>query len=235
MFCQLFVFRHSETIDNRNGVFSGWRNPPLTSEGFAQAYRITKQLESCKINYAFTSHLRRATQTLNVVLKAHPNVPVFVDDRLIERCYGLFQGKSKKEIEQNNPQLYAQFHRGYDVAPPEGESMAMVESRVIPFFEQLKEWLSQHPGNVAISCHNNSIRTFRRIFENLSLTQMCEIENPQDKAFVYTIKIESTVNRQIKHSQLKWDTLLLPRQVRLATDPKNPFKAYYPPNNPNNA
>ncbi|MGF3522267.1 MAG: histidine phosphatase family protein [Candidatus Bathyarchaeia archaeon] len=227
MICQLFIFRHSETIDNRNGVFSGWRDPALTSEGFAQAYKIAKQLESCKINYAFTSHLKRATQTLNVVLKQHPPIPVFVDDRLIERCYGLFQGKSKKEIEQQNPQFYAQFHRGSYVAPPEGESMAMVERRVISFLEQLKEWLKQNPGNVAISCHNNSIRTFRRIFEDLSLTQICEFENPQDKAFLYNVDIDSTVRRQIKISQLKWDAILLPKHVRLATDLKNPFKMYY--------
>ncbi|MCX8150970.1 MAG: histidine phosphatase family protein [Candidatus Bathyarchaeota archaeon] len=226
MICQLFIFRHSETTDNRNGVFSGWRDPHLTSEGFAQAHKITKQLECCKINYAFTSHLKRATQTLSVVLKPHPEIPIFVDDRLIERCYGLFQGKSKKEIEQQNPHLYAQFHRGYYVAPPEGESMAMVESRVIPFFEQLTEWLNHNPGNVAISCHNNSIRVFRRLFESLSLNQMCEIENPQDKAFIYNIEVDGTLTRQ-KVSQPKWDNVLLPKQIRLATDPRNPLRVYY--------
>ncbi len=228
MICQLFVFRHSESIDNRNGVFSGWRNPSLTSEGFVQAQKIAKQLELYKIDYAFTSHLKRATQTLNVVLKRRVNIPVFVDDRLIERCYGLLQGKSKKTIEQQNPKLYAQFHRGYCVAPPEGESLAMVESRVIHFFAQLKAWLKQNPSNVAISCHNNSIRVFRRIFEDLNSTQMCEVESPQDKAFIYNLDLGSPVTRQNQTvPRLKWKTVILPRQVRLATDPKNSLKIYY--------
>lgn len=229
MTCKLLVFRHSETNDNSNGIFSGWRDSELTQKGFLQAQKIAKQLAHQKINYAFTSHLKRATQTLNIVLEKHPQVPVFVDDRLIERCYGLFQGRSKKELQNQDPEFYVNFHRGYHTAPPEGESIAMVEKRVMPFFEQLKSWLEQNPGNVAISCHNNSIRPFRRIFENLSLEQMCEVESPQDKALIYKLDMENCELRHQKQPALKaqWKSVLLPKQVKLATDPKNILKSYY--------
>jgi broad specificity phosphatase PhoE len=85
----LFVFRHAETTDNRQEIFSGWRDPKLTSKGLEQAQEIAEQLGQEKINYAFTSHLRRARKTIEIVLETHPDVPVFIDDRLIERCYGL--------------------------------------------------------------------------------------------------------------------------------------------------
>jgi broad specificity phosphatase PhoE len=86
---KLFVFRHAETTDNARWLFSGWRDPRLTSKGFTQAREVAEQLRDEEIHHAFTSHLQRARRTLSIVLETHPDVPVYVDDRLIERCYGL--------------------------------------------------------------------------------------------------------------------------------------------------
>jgi len=229
MICHLFVFRHAETTDNSRGIFSGWRDSGLTSKGFWQAREIAEQLGQEKIDYAFTSHLKRARKTLEIVLKKHPAVPVFMDDRVIERCYGLLQGKSKKKVAQERPEWFAQIHRGYDFPPPEGESLEMVENRTLPFLLQLEEWLMQNPGNVAISCHGNSLRPIRRVFEHLSLKQMLQIENPQDRAMTYalhvhTVNIRSPTKRE---AEARWQSVLVPRQVKLATDQRNPLKKYY--------
>jgi len=229
MSCQLFVFRHAETFDNDRGIFSGWRDSELTLEGLAQAQKIAEQLKRYRIDYAFTSHLRRARKTLEIVLEAHPSVPVFVDDRLIERCYGLLQGKSKRKIAHENPEWFAQIHRGYELAPPKGESLRMVEKRVLSFLEQLREWLGQNPGNVAISCHGNSIRPIRRVFEHLSIEQMLQLENPQDRAMIYALQLRNLRSERLKErlSIQNWKGVLVSRQVKLATDPLNPLKKYY--------
>ena len=229
MICKLFVFRHAETFDNRRGIFSGWRDSKLTSNGLVQAEEIAEQLERYRIDYAFTSHLRRAQKTLEIVLQTHPPVPVFVDDRLIERCYGLLQGKSKRKIEDSDPECYAAFHRGYELAPTKGESLEMVEKRVIPFLKQLKNWLGKAPGNVVISCHGNSIRPIRRVFENLSLEQMLHLETPQDCALIYELQLPTlSGGRQLGESNMQnWEGLLVSRRVKLSTDPLNPLKKYY--------
>jgi 2,3-bisphosphoglycerate-dependent phosphoglycerate mutase len=229
MICKLFVFRHAETYDNCRRVFSGWRDSKLTPKGFLQALEIARQLRHCKIDYAFTSHLKRARQTLSIVLEAHPLIPVFLDDRLIERCYGLLQGRSKKRVAHEDPEFYAQFYRGYSLAPPEGESLEMVEKRVMSFFDQLRDWLKQNLGNVVISCHNNSIRPFRRVFENLSLTQMCRLENPQDMAMVYELDLGncSLDYPNPKAPKPGWKGELNPKYIKLATDPRNQLRKYY--------
>jgi 2,3-bisphosphoglycerate-dependent phosphoglycerate mutase len=229
MLCKLFVFRHAETFDNRRGIFSGWRDSELTSKGLIQAQKIAEQLKRCRIDYAFTSHLRRAQKTLEIVLQAHPAVPVFVDDRLIERCYGLLQGKSKRKLEDSAPEWYAQFHRGYELAPPKGESLRMVEKRVISFLKQLKNWLGQAPGNVVISCHNNSIRPIRRVFENLNLEQMLQLETPQNHAMTYELQLHNlSGGRLLGGSGMQnWESPLVSRRVKLSTDPLNPLKKYY--------
>jgi 2,3-bisphosphoglycerate-dependent phosphoglycerate mutase len=229
MICRLFVFRHAETTDNSRNLFSGWRDPDLTPKGLLQAQEIAEQLEKDEIHYAFTSHLKRARKTLEIVLHKHPPIPVFTDDRLIERCYGLLQGKSKRKVADERPEWFVQVHRGYSFPPPEGESLEMVEKRTLPFLAQIKEWLRQNPGNVAISCHGNSLRPIRRVFEHLSLKQMLQIENPQNHAIDYalhlhSVSVESSPERA---AEVDWRGILIPRHVKLATDPRNPLKKYY--------
>jgi 2,3-bisphosphoglycerate-dependent phosphoglycerate mutase len=229
MICKLFVFRHAETTDNSRGIFSGWRDPELTLKGLLQAREIAEQLRREKIDYAFTSHLKRARKTLEIVLETHSAIPVFTDDRLIERCYGLLQGKSKRKVANERPEWFAQVHRDYDFPPPEGESLKMVENRTLPFLVQLEEWLRQNPGNVAISCHGNSLRPIRRVFEHLSLRQMLQIENPQDRAMAYALHVHGINIESLRKSttQVDWRSIIVPRQVKLATDQRNSLKRYY--------
>jgi len=225
----MFVFRHAETTDNSNQIFSGWRDPDLTPKGLLQAQEVAQQLKQEKIDYAFASHLLRARRTLEIVLQPHLNVPVFIDDRLIERCYGTLQGKSKIDIATERPEWFAKIHRGYDFPPPEGESLKMVEKRTLPFVVQLEWWLRQNPGNVAISCHGNSMRPIRRVFEHLSLKQMLQLENPQDQAMEYALRIHRININKVEECALKkdWHSIIVPSSVKLATAPRNPLKQYY--------
>jgi 2,3-bisphosphoglycerate-dependent phosphoglycerate mutase len=229
MLCNLFVFRHAETTDNSNQIFSGWRDPDLTPKGLFQAQEVAHQLKKEQIDYAFTSHLLRAKRTLKIVLKPHINVPVFIDDRLIERCYGTLQGKSKVKIAAKRPEWFAQVHRGYDFPPPDGESLKMVEKRTLPFVVELERWLRWNPGNIAISCHGNSMRPLRRVFEHLNLQQMLQLENPQDQAMEYSLHIHRVnVNVVEEHRPTKnWHSIVIPSSVKLATDQRNPLKQYY--------
>jgi 2,3-bisphosphoglycerate-dependent phosphoglycerate mutase len=229
MICNLFVFRHAETTDNSNQIFSGWRDPDLTPKGLLQAQEIAQQLKQEKIDYAFTSHLLRARRTLEIILQPHLNVPFFIDDRLIERCYGTLQGKSKIDVAAERPEWFAKVHRGYDFPPPEGESLKMVEKRTLTFVLKIEGWLRQNPGNVAISCHGNSMRPIRRIFEHLSLKQMLQLENPQDQAMEYALHIHRININEVEERRLEkdWHHIVVPLSVKLATDPRNPLKQYY--------
>jgi len=139
------------------------------------------------------------------------------------------QGKSKTEIAAEKPEWYAEVHRGYDFPPPEGESLKMVESRTLPFVVQLEGWLRQNPGNVAISCHGNSMRPIRRVFEHLSLKQMLQLDNPQDQAMAYALHIHRVNVDEVEERRLEkeWRSVVVPSIVKLATDPRNPLKKYY--------
>ena len=224
---KIFVFRHAETYDNKRDLFSGWRDSTLTLKGITQAKEIALQLRQEQIDFAFTSHLKRACNTLNIVMKPHPKIPVFIDDRLIERCYGQYQGKSKFRVARINPERFALIHRGYDVIPPSGESLRMAENRVLSFLKQLKKWLMCTPGNIAVSCHSNSMRAIVRYFEKLTVKEMLQKEFLQNKAKIFTLSFTNPTEKSYSNTKPVWKGRVISSKVKLASDPRNVLKRFY--------
>jgi 2,3-bisphosphoglycerate-dependent phosphoglycerate mutase len=188
-FRTLYLFRHSQSVDNKRQIFSGWRDTPLTSFGLSQAKKVARKLKGKHIDVAFSSDQKRALQTLDEVLKFHKGAPVIIDPRLRERNYGKLTGKSKVAFAKKNPKLYAVYHRAYNIGPPQGESFKDVNARVQPFIHDLLHIMKNYKVNVAISAHGNSIRPLRKYFEHLTISQMRKIENAQDKYWAYRVKV----------------------------------------------
>jgi 2,3-bisphosphoglycerate-dependent phosphoglycerate mutase len=108
---------------------------------------------------------------------------------MIERSYGDLEGKyHKKTIKNFGKKQFDLWHRSYNIPPPRGESMKIVEKRVRSFIEDLLILMKKKKINVVISAHSNSMRPFRRYFEKLSIKQMMDLENPYDRYFEYAIK-----------------------------------------------
>lgn len=179
------------TGDNTEGRFSGWRDVPLNGRGLRDAKIVALRLRDKKFTLAYQSDLMRSKQTLREVLKFHKHVKVMTDARIKERCYGKLQGKTHLEIVQKfGSRKYDEWHRGYDLRPPEGESLKEVEARVLEFIRDLLDTLREEKVNVAISAHGNSMRAFRRYFEKLSQKEMCELYNDYESLYEYTVEVE---------------------------------------------
>lgn len=188
---KIYLFRHAQTYFNKSQRFTGWKDSKLTDFGKKQAIIISKKLKGKKIDIAFSSRLSRSKDTLKMVLKYHPECKkIIVDDRIIERSYGDFSGKSHNTILKEHGKAYfQQIHRSYDKSPPNGESIKMVEKRVNPFISDLIKFMKKNKVNVAVSAHGNSMRPFRRYFEKLSVKEMMLLENPWDDYFEYEIEV----------------------------------------------
>ena len=189
----IYIFRHGETYYNRSKRFTGWVNSRLTSKGIKQSNVIAEELRKKTFQIAFKTSLSRSSDTLKTVLKYHPECKkVIVDDRMIERSYGNLQRKFHKTVIQKyGKRQFDIWHRSYDVPPPGGESIRMVEKRVLSFINDLIILIKKERVNVVISAHGNSMRPFRRYFENLTIKQMVKLENPYDKYFDYIVKISN--------------------------------------------
>ena len=188
---KIYLFRHGETHYNKNHIFTGWKDSRLTKEGIINAKTVAKKLRNKRFQVAFQTHLSRSKETLKYVLKYHPECTrIITDDRMLERSYGGLQGmKHSTFIKLHGKTLFDIYHRSYDVPPPNGESMKMVEQRVLSFINDLIPFMKKRRINVAISAHGNSMRPFRRYFEGLSIKEMMKLENPWDDHFEYTIEV----------------------------------------------
>lgn len=184
---KIFIIRHGETTDNRDKIFSGIRDVDLAESGIEEAKKIGEELKDEKITKAYQSNQLRSKHTLDLVLNGyHPGVQILTDDRIRERDYGDLTGKSKVEVEKENPEQYKLWHRSYDVPPLNGESIKDVEVRVMDFLNELIPSLK--PDDVVlISAHGNSIRPMRKYFEHLSNEEMCSFEHTPGKIYTYEV------------------------------------------------
>ena len=189
--CKIYLFRHGGTHYNQKKIFTGWKDSKLNAWGVKHAKTLAKKLKNKRIDVAFRTRLSRSKDTLKEVLKYHPECRVIIqDNRMIERSYGNLQGMShKKFIERYGKEKFDIYHRSYNVAPPGGESVKMVERRVLSFIKDLLKFIKRERVNVAISAHGNSMRPFRRYFEGFSVKNMMKLENPWDDYFEYSVKV----------------------------------------------
>ncbi len=182
---KLFIFRHGQTFDNKEKIFSGFRDVDLTPEGIEEAKGIGEELKSGKVTKAYQSDLIRSQHTLELVLNNwHENVEIITDARIKERDYGDLTGKSKVEVEKQNPEQYKLWHRSYDTPPPNGESIKMVEKRVLSFLDDVLPTFAKDDV-VFISTSANALRPMRKYFEHLSNDEMCSFEHTPGKVYSY--------------------------------------------------
>jgi 2,3-bisphosphoglycerate-dependent phosphoglycerate mutase len=186
----IYLFRHGQTYFNRDKRFTGWMDSKLTPQGIADAKKIAEKLKNKRIDVAFQTRLSRSKDTLKYILKYHPECKTIItNDKMIERSYGKFQGLYHKTIiAKYGKEMFDKWHRAYNFPPPGGESVKMVEKRVMSFIKELIAFMKREKVNVAISAHGNSMRPFRKYFENLTLEGMMKIENPWDDYFEYVVE-----------------------------------------------
>jgi len=96
---KIYLFRHGQTVFNRDGIFTGWKDSRLTAQGKRHAIGIAKQLKDVGIDVAIHTRLSRSKDTLAPVLKGHDECKLILeDDRMIERSYGNLEGESHESF-----------------------------------------------------------------------------------------------------------------------------------------
>jgi len=183
------LFRHGQTVFNRDSKFTGWSESKLTKTGLEDAKIVAIRLKDKKFQIAFHTSLSRSKDTLKEVLKFHPECSNLIEDnRMRERDYGNLNGKTHLQaVEKFGSEQYDKWHRGFSDRPPNGESFADVEIRVRDFIADLKKLMKKEKINVAISAHGNSIRLFRKIIEGSSIKETTEWFIPYDNVYTYSI------------------------------------------------
>jgi 2,3-bisphosphoglycerate-dependent phosphoglycerate mutase len=185
----LVIVRHGQSEWNLQNRFTGEVDVELTETGRKEAHEAGKDLQSIKFDYCFTSVLKRAEETLDIILKEiqQESIPVKKDKALNERNYGDLQGLNKTETaEKYGEQQVKIWRRSYDVRPPGGESLEDTAARVIPYYKKEIEPLLKANANVLIVAHGNSLRALMMYLENISTEAIAEVNIPTGSPRLYT-------------------------------------------------
>lgn len=134
---QLILIRHGETAWNLEHRMQGHLDSPLTDNGIAQAKALAQRLQTQTFSALYSSDLGRAYQTA-IYIAETTGLTIQVKAELRERNLGDFQGFTRAEMEQLNPQAYSHFQAANpDYVVPNGESIKQFRQRCISCFEQL--------------------------------------------------------------------------------------------------
>ena len=202
---KLILLRHGESEWNKEGKFTGWTNVDLSNKGVKEAVGAGKKLKRAGLSFdlAYSSFLKRAIKTLNIVLEELDllYLPVKKDWRLNERHYGDLQGLSKeKTIAKFGEEQVKIWRRSYGVRPPlikatnkysqsksleykgirvpRAESLADVLLRVSEYWNlEIKKELKKGK-NILITASGNSLRALLKYLANISEDDVLELNIP---------------------------------------------------------
>ncbi len=196
VYATLVLIRHGQSAWNLENKFTGWVDVDLTKKGEEEARLAGQKLMNYKFDIAFTSGLKRAQETLQIVLNEthQTNLAVFQDKALNERMYGDLQGLDKTETEAKfGVEQVKIWRRSYDIQPPNGESLKDTAERVIPYYAQHIQPLLNEGKSVIVAAHGNSLRALIMHIERLTKEEILEFEIPTATPRLYTFDESMTI------------------------------------------
>ena len=187
----LVLVRHGQSEWNAKNLFTGWKDPGLTSDGKKEAINASSLIKQRDIQFSmmFTSDLKRAQITGQIILDGieQTDIKVVKDQALNERNYGDLSGLNKDDArkEWGEKQVHI-WRRSYDVPPPGGESLKDTADRVLPYFNGSILPKIMQGENILIAAHGNSLRSLVMQLDNLSKEEVVALEIPTGAPIIYS-------------------------------------------------
>ena len=204
---KLILTRHGQSVWNADNKFTGWVDVDLSDKGREEAKKSGELLNklNIKIDISYTSYLKRAIETLTIILKSIGLSMKFNTAwELNERHYGSLTGLNKEETKKKiGEEQFKKYRRSWDIAPPPmakdskylenfsplnagipqnkiplTESLKSTYERVIPYYDIEINKNLKNGKNILISAHGNSLRALCKYLFKISDTKINELEIP---------------------------------------------------------
>lgn len=157
---RLILVRHGETYENAKQITQGHFNSKLNENGIKQAKKVALRLADEKIDFAYSSDLDRAKDTLLEILKFH-SCKYELKPLLREQKKGVYEGRLGEEIQAEIEQQNIPYH---EYKPEGGERMIDVFDKMVKFFGEIKE---KHKNEtVLVVSHGGPIGCLLAYFNN---------------------------------------------------------------------
>ncbi|MDE5962564.1 MAG: 2,3-diphosphoglycerate-dependent phosphoglycerate mutase [Alistipes sp.] len=212
---RVVLLRHGESVWNRENRFTGWTDVDLSEQGEAEAAHAGELLrkEGFRFGHAYTSYLKRAIRTLDIVLQQLDAewIPVSKSWRLNEKHYGALQGLNKAETAAKYGEEQVRlWRRSYDVPPeplaaddprnpnreiryrniptaelPLTEALCDTVARALPYWQcEILPALAQH-DELLVVAHGNSLRGIIKHLKGISDEEIASLNLPTAEPYVF--------------------------------------------------
>eukprot|EP00979_Chaetoceros_neogracilis_P002662 scaffold437_cov288-Chaetoceros_neogracile.AAC.12 len=213
----LVLVRHGESTWNKENLFTGWADCPLSEKGVEEATAGGDLLaaEGLTFDVAYTSTLKRAIKTLFIILEQMDlmYIPIVNTWRLNERHYGALQGLNKQEtVDKYGKDQVLIWRRSYDIPPPDLDEesehypgndprYADVDRADLPFAESLKltearfmvDWHKtlvpeiKSGKKILIAAHGNTLRALVKHLDGISEDDITGLNIPTGIPLIYEL------------------------------------------------
>lgn len=153
---RLYLVRHGETEWNKASRVQGRTDTELSNVGIMQARKLAKRLACENIDYIYSSSLKRALRTAEIV-REYKNCSIVESDKYHEICLGPWEGMCINEIKEK----YGEHFRVYREDPanfklPGAETFQQLADRT---YNAIMEIVSCHKGgNILVVSHGTAIK-----------------------------------------------------------------------------
>jgi len=223
----LVLLRHAQSLWNLENRFTGWADVGLTDTGREEARRagVLLRTHGYRFDRAFTSQLKRATETLDIVLRelGQETLPVERSWRLNERHYGSLEGLDKAGFAAaHGADKLHRMRRGYRDRPaplapddprylrhrdaypdldaaslPATESLADTLARLLPCWNDTIAPAIARGERVLIVSHGNTLRALLKHLEQMTEREVEQFEIPTGRPLI--VEFESDGNFLCRH------------------------------------
>jgi len=153
---RLLLVRHGNTKGNSAERLWGHTDIELSALGIKQAERLRDRLAAEKIDAIYTSELRRASATAEIIASRH-QTKVTICPELKEINFGQVEGLTFQEISHLYPELARAWPtRDLTFQFPGGESVGDLNNRVVKFLKRLEKHAPEE--TILIVAHSGILR-----------------------------------------------------------------------------
>ncbi len=212
---RIVLLRHGESLWNKENKFTGWTDVDLSEKGVEEATKAGDLLKEKGFVFdkAYTSYLKRAIKTLNVVLDRMDQdwIPVEKNWRLNEKHYGALQGLNKSETAaQYGDEQVLIWRRSYDIPAPAlspedprnprfdpryknvpeaelpiTESLKDTVERILPYWKKEIFPSLKKVNQILVAAHGNSLRGVIKYLKDIPDEDIVNLNLPTAVPYVF--------------------------------------------------
>lgn len=187
---KLYLIRHAESEANKNKIFAGITDYPLSDNGLKQAEELKDRIISngIKFDLIFSSPLKRTLQTITPTAKAL-GIEITKDKNLIEMCVGDWEDLTFDQIYELDAKVCDHIIETDEfVGIPNQETHEEVSNRM---YDEILKIINDNPNkDIAIVSHSIAIRSFMCKIFDVPFLKILEIIGKLDNAHIMALEFD---------------------------------------------